>query len=98
MWAALLLLLLPPCLAALLLGLLAQRLLGSAGNPFARPPPGPPRPLVTDPRVRDRVLRRGELGAVCVCVCICLSVHPSLQARAVLGACCVPCRCNACCV
>ncbi|XP_024999764.1 all-trans-retinol 13,14-reductase-like [Gallus gallus] len=59
MWAALLLLLLPPCLAALLLGLLAQRLLGSAGNPFARPPPGPPRPLVTDPRVRDRVLRRG---------------------------------------
>ncbi|XP_021233748.1 putative all-trans-retinol 13,14-reductase isoform X2 [Numida meleagris] len=62
MWAVLLLLL-PPCLGLLLLLLLAQRLLGPAGNPFSRPPPGPPRPLVTDPRARDRVLRRGFSAA-----------------------------------
>uniref|UniRef100_A0A803YBK6 All-trans-retinol 13,14-reductase n=1 Tax=Meleagris gallopavo TaxID=9103 RepID=A0A803YBK6_MELGA len=62
MWAALLLLL-PPCLAVLLLGLLAQRLLGSAGNPFAHPPSRPPRPLVTDQHVRNRVLRRGFSAA-----------------------------------
>ncbi|KAM6334140.1 all-trans-retinol 13,14-reductase-like [Alca torda] len=56
MWAALLLLL---ALGTLALGLVAHRLLAPAGNPFARPPPGPPRPLVTDTRARDRVLKRG---------------------------------------
>uniref|UniRef100_A0A669QF41 Uncharacterized protein n=1 Tax=Phasianus colchicus TaxID=9054 RepID=A0A669QF41_PHACC len=63
MWAALLLLLLPPCLAVLLLGLLAQRLLGSAGNPFAKPPSRPPRPLVMDQHARNRVLKRGFSAA-----------------------------------
>ncbi|NXC22619.1 RETST reductase, partial [Corythaeola cristata] len=52
-------LLLPVALGVLALGLVAHRLLAPAGNPFARPPPGPPRPLVTDPRARDRVLKRG---------------------------------------
>ncbi|XP_029877369.1 LOW QUALITY PROTEIN: all-trans-retinol 13,14-reductase-like [Aquila chrysaetos chrysaetos] len=56
MWVTLLLLV---ALATLALGLVAHRLLAPAGNPFARPPPGPPRPLVTDPRVRDKVLKRG---------------------------------------
>ncbi|XP_075579083.1 all-trans-retinol 13,14-reductase-like [Pelecanus crispus] len=57
MWATLLLLLL--ALGALGLGLVAHRLLAPAGNPFARPPPGPPRPLVTEPRAREKVLKRG---------------------------------------
>ncbi|XP_054080464.1 all-trans-retinol 13,14-reductase-like [Rissa tridactyla] len=56
MWATLLLLL---ALGTLALGLVAHRLLAPAGNPFARPPPGPPRPLVTDTRARDKVLKRG---------------------------------------
>ncbi|XP_075027500.1 all-trans-retinol 13,14-reductase-like [Calonectris borealis] len=55
MWTTLLLL----ALGTLALGLVAHRLLAPAGNPFARPPAGPPRPLVTDPRVRDKVLKRG---------------------------------------
>ncbi|KAM9255138.1 all-trans-retinol 13,14-reductase-like [Cariama cristata] len=56
MWATLLLLV---ALGTLALGLVAHRLLAPAGNPFARPPTGPPHPLVTDPRARDRVLKRG---------------------------------------
>ncbi|XP_075631301.1 LOW QUALITY PROTEIN: all-trans-retinol 13,14-reductase-like [Balearica regulorum gibbericeps] len=56
MWTTLLLLV---ALGTLALGLVAHRLLAPAGNPFARPPPGPPRPLVTDPRARDKVLKRG---------------------------------------
>ncbi|KAM9267522.1 all-trans-retinol 13,14-reductase-like [Morus bassanus] len=56
MWATLLLLV---ALGTLTLGLVAHRLLAPAGNPFARPPLGPPRPLVTDPRARDKVLKRG---------------------------------------
>ncbi|XP_052641186.1 all-trans-retinol 13,14-reductase-like [Harpia harpyja] len=71
MWVTLLLLV---ALATLALGLVAHRLLAPAGNPFARPPSGPPRPLVTEPRVRDKVLKRGfsahrvppELDAVVV--------------------------------
>ncbi|XP_069642672.1 all-trans-retinol 13,14-reductase-like [Haliaeetus albicilla] len=56
MWVTLLLLV---ALATLALGLVAHRLLAPAGNPFARPPSGPSRPLVTEPRVRDKVLKRG---------------------------------------
>ncbi|XP_071674095.1 all-trans-retinol 13,14-reductase-like isoform X3 [Patagioenas fasciata] len=56
MWVTLLLLV---ALGTLALGLVARRLLSPAGNPFAWPPPGPPRPLVTDPRARDKVLKRG---------------------------------------
>ncbi|KAM6238709.1 LOW QUALITY PROTEIN: all-trans-retinol 13,14-reductase-like [Porphyrio hochstetteri] len=56
MWVPLLLLL---ALATLALGLVAHRLLAPGGNPFAQPPPGPPRPLVMDPRARDKVLKRG---------------------------------------
>ncbi|KAI6072666.1 All-trans-retinol 13,14-reductase-like protein [Aix galericulata] len=61
MWATLLLLLL--ALGVLALGLVAHRLLSPAGNPFARPPTDPPRPLVTDQRARDRVLKRGFSAA-----------------------------------
>uniref|UniRef100_A0A8B9SSR6 Amine oxidase domain-containing protein n=1 Tax=Anas platyrhynchos TaxID=8839 RepID=A0A8B9SSR6_ANAPL len=61
MWATLLLLLL--ALGVLALGLVAHRLLSPAGNPFARPPTDPPRPLVMDQRVRDRVLKRGFSAA-----------------------------------
>ncbi|KAK2522410.1 LOW QUALITY PROTEIN: all-trans-retinol 13,14-reductase-like [Columba livia] len=56
MWVTLLLL---AALGTLALGLVARRLLSPAGSPFAWPPPGPPRPLVTDPRARDKVLKRG---------------------------------------
>ncbi|XP_009462951.1 PREDICTED: all-trans-retinol 13,14-reductase-like [Nipponia nippon] len=56
MWAMLLLLV---ALGTLALGLVAHRLLAPAGNPFAQPPPGPPRPLVTEPRARDKVLKQG---------------------------------------
>ncbi|XP_069732922.1 all-trans-retinol 13,14-reductase-like [Phaenicophaeus curvirostris] len=56
MWAALLLLV---ALGTLALGLVAHRLLAPAGNPFSWPPPGPPRPLVTEPRARDKVLKQG---------------------------------------
>ncbi|KAK2536089.1 hypothetical protein Q9233_003298 [Columba guinea] len=56
MWVTLLLL---AALGTLALGLVAHRLLSPAGSPFAWPPPGPPRPLVTDPRARDKVLKRG---------------------------------------
>lgn len=92
MWASPLLLLLPPCLAVLLLGLLAQRLLGSAGNPFAHPAPRSPRPLVTDQHARNRVLRRGES----VCASVCPSAHPS---RLMLCSCsaCAVCERGACC-
>ncbi|XP_064255709.1 LOW QUALITY PROTEIN: all-trans-retinol 13,14-reductase-like [Passer domesticus] len=58
MWPTLLLLL-PLALAALALARVAHRLLAPSGNPFAGPPPGPPRPLVTDQRARDRVLKQG---------------------------------------
>lgn len=68
MWATLLLLLL--ALGVLALGLVAHRLLSPAGNPFARPPTDPPRPLVTDQRARDRVLKRGEWGACRLSVCL----------------------------
>nr|XP_038024528.1 all-trans-retinol 13,14-reductase-like isoform X2 [Anas platyrhynchos] len=61
MWATLLLLLL--ALGVLALGLVAHRLLSPAGNPFARPPTDPPRPLVMDQRARDRVLKRGFSAA-----------------------------------
>uniref|UniRef100_A0A8B9QUD2 Amine oxidase domain-containing protein n=1 Tax=Anas platyrhynchos TaxID=8839 RepID=A0A8B9QUD2_ANAPL len=61
MWATLLLLLL--ALGVLALGLVAHRLLFPAGNPFARPPTDPPRPLVMDQRARDRVLKRGFSAA-----------------------------------
>lgn len=56
MWPALLLLV---ALAVLALGRVAHRLLAPSGNPFAGPPLEPPRPLVTDQRTRDRVLKRG---------------------------------------
>ncbi|NXR09375.1 RETST reductase, partial [Semnornis frantzii] len=46
-------------LVTLALGLVAHRLLAPSGNPFARPPSGPPRPLVTEPRARDKVLKQG---------------------------------------
>ncbi|NXP76787.1 RETST reductase, partial [Ramphastos sulfuratus] len=46
-------------LVMLALGLVAHRLLAPSGNPFARPPSGPPRPLVTEPRARDKVLKQG---------------------------------------
>uniref|UniRef100_A0A672US99 Amine oxidase domain-containing protein n=1 Tax=Strigops habroptila TaxID=2489341 RepID=A0A672US99_STRHB len=54
MWVMLLLL-----LALGALALVAHRLLAPSGNPFARPPLGPPRPLVTDPVTRDKVLKQG---------------------------------------
>ncbi|XP_054032835.1 all-trans-retinol 13,14-reductase-like [Dryobates pubescens] len=56
MWITLLLLV---ALVTLALGLVAHRLLAASGNPFARPPSGPPRPLVTEPRARDKVLKQG---------------------------------------
>ncbi|XP_077644484.1 all-trans-retinol 13,14-reductase-like [Lonchura striata] len=56
MWAVLLLL--PLAVAALAVARVANRLLGPAGNPF-RTPLEPPRPLVTDQRARDRVLKQG---------------------------------------
>ncbi|XP_075299672.1 all-trans-retinol 13,14-reductase-like [Opisthocomus hoazin] len=56
MWTLLLVLV---ALGTLALGLVAHRLLAPAGNPFAQPPPGPPRPLVMEPRARDKVLKRG---------------------------------------
>ncbi|XP_068852727.1 all-trans-retinol 13,14-reductase-like [Aphelocoma coerulescens] len=56
MWPALLLLV---ALTVLALGRVAHRLLAPSGNPFAGPPLEPPRPLVTDQRTRDRVLKRG---------------------------------------
>ncbi|XP_033367522.1 MAGUK p55 subfamily member 2-like [Parus major] len=59
MWPVLLLLLLPVALAVLALGRVAHRLLAPSGNPFSGPPLEPPRPLVTDQRARDRVLKQG---------------------------------------
>ncbi|NWI12065.1 RETST reductase, partial [Crypturellus soui] len=59
MWALLLL----AVLAALALGLVARRLVAPGRNPFAEPPSGPPRPLVTDRRARDRVLKQGFSAA-----------------------------------
>ncbi|XP_010177571.1 PREDICTED: putative all-trans-retinol 13,14-reductase, partial [Mesitornis unicolor] len=56
MWLTLLLLV---AVGTLTLGLVAHRLLAPAGNPFAQPPPGPPRPLVMEQQARDRVLKRG---------------------------------------
>uniref|UniRef100_A0A8B9C8U1 Retinol saturase n=1 Tax=Anser brachyrhynchus TaxID=132585 RepID=A0A8B9C8U1_9AVES len=73
MWATLLLLLL--ALGVLALGLVAHRLLSPAGNPFARPPTDPPRPLVT-----DHVCKH--------CVCI---HHAICMQRACVRAACVPC-------
>uniref|UniRef100_A0A8C5TZ39 All-trans-retinol 13,14-reductase n=1 Tax=Malurus cyaneus samueli TaxID=2593467 RepID=A0A8C5TZ39_9PASS len=55
MWLTLLLLV---ALALLALGRVLYRLLAPSGNPFAGPPLQPPRPLVTDQRARDRVLKR----------------------------------------
>ncbi|NWI54468.1 RETST reductase, partial [Calyptomena viridis] len=52
-------LLLLVALGVLALGRVAHRLLAPSGNPFAGPPLEPPRPLVTDQRARDRVLKRG---------------------------------------
>uniref|UniRef100_A0A8C3PFK3 All-trans-retinol 13,14-reductase n=1 Tax=Chrysemys picta bellii TaxID=8478 RepID=A0A8C3PFK3_CHRPI len=54
MWPALVLGL---CLLAL--GLLGAWLFGRPGNPFAGGPLQPPRPLVTDQKVRDKVLKQG---------------------------------------
>lgn len=79
MWATLLLLLL--ALGVLALGLVAHRLLSPAGNPFARPPTDPPRPLVMDQRARDRVLKRGEWGRT-----VCLSVRLSVPGGCMLCA------------
>ncbi|RLV62356.1 hypothetical protein DV515_00019400, partial [Chloebia gouldiae] len=63
MWPTLLLLLLlPVALAALALAQMAHRLLGRSGNPFTKPLE-PPRPLVTDQRARDKVLKKGECSA-----------------------------------
>ncbi|KAM8795383.1 all-trans-retinol 13,14-reductase-like [Eudromia elegans] len=59
MWALPLL----AALAALALALAARRLLLPGRNPFAEPPPGPPRPLVTDRRARDKVLKQGFSAA-----------------------------------
>ncbi|XP_029819390.1 all-trans-retinol 13,14-reductase [Manacus vitellinus] len=56
MWPTLLLLV---ALGVLALGRVAHKLLTPSGNPFAGPPLEPPRPLVTDQRARDRVLKRG---------------------------------------
>ncbi|KAM9520935.1 all-trans-retinol 13,14-reductase-like isoform 2-T2 [Guaruba guarouba] len=56
MWLTLLLLL---ALGTLALALVAHRLLAPSGNPFAQPPLEPPRPLVTDPGARDKVLKQG---------------------------------------
>ncbi|XP_009083422.1 PREDICTED: putative all-trans-retinol 13,14-reductase, partial [Acanthisitta chloris] len=56
MWLTLLVLLV---LAMLALGRVAYRLLAPSGSPFAGPPLEPPRPLVTDPRARDKVLKKG---------------------------------------
>ncbi|XP_068774860.1 all-trans-retinol 13,14-reductase-like [Struthio camelus] len=55
MWALLLL----AALGALALGLVARRLVAPGCNPFAEPPSGAPRPLVTEQRARDKVLRQG---------------------------------------
>lgn len=74
MWTTLLLLV---ALGTLALGLVARRLLAPAGNPFARPPSGPPRPLVTDPRARDKVLKQGECWVPPRSVCV--SVRPSAR-------------------
>uniref|UniRef100_A0A8D0L8F9 L-amino-acid oxidase n=1 Tax=Sphenodon punctatus TaxID=8508 RepID=A0A8D0L8F9_SPHPU len=57
MWPLLLLLLL--CLGGLGLGLGYMRLFHSKGNPFAQEPQQPPRPLVTDQKARDQVLKQG---------------------------------------
>ncbi|XP_071306807.1 all-trans-retinol 13,14-reductase-like isoform X1 [Agelaius tricolor] len=77
MWPVLLLLLLlPVALAMLALARVAHRLLAPSGNPFSGPPLEPPRPLVTDQRARDRVLKQGEW-----CPCVRVSVCA-----------CVPCR------
>ncbi|CAM5137699.1 unnamed protein product [Natator depressus] len=54
MWPVLVL-----CLFLLALGLLGARHFGPAGNPFAGGPLQPPRPLVTDQKVRDKVLKQG---------------------------------------
>ncbi|NWQ99919.1 RETST reductase, partial [Paradoxornis webbianus] len=53
-----LLLLLPVAVALLALARVTHRLLAPSGSPFSGPPPEPPRPLVTDQRARDRVLKR----------------------------------------
>ncbi|XP_064589494.1 all-trans-retinol 13,14-reductase-like isoform X1 [Zonotrichia leucophrys gambelii] len=58
MWP-MVLLLLPVALATLALARVAHRLLAPSGNPFSGPPLEPPRPLVTDQRARDRVLKQG---------------------------------------
>ncbi|XP_075774522.1 all-trans-retinol 13,14-reductase-like [Pelodiscus sinensis] len=47
------------CLCLLAAGLLGARLFGRAGNPFAGGPLPPPRPLVTDQKLRDKVLKQG---------------------------------------
>ncbi|XP_066060984.1 all-trans-retinol 13,14-reductase-like [Chamaea fasciata] len=57
MWPTLLLLL-PLALALLALARVTHRLLAPSGSPFSGPPLEPPRPLVTDQRARDRVLKR----------------------------------------
>ncbi|XP_037742972.1 all-trans-retinol 13,14-reductase-like [Chelonia mydas] len=54
MWPVLVL-----CLCLLALGLLGARHFGPGGNPFAGGPLQPPRPLVTDQKVRDKVLKQG---------------------------------------
>ncbi|XP_067397179.1 all-trans-retinol 13,14-reductase-like [Emydura macquarii macquarii] len=54
MWLLLLL-----CLCLLALGRLGVRYFGPSGNPFAWGPLQPPRPLVTDQKVRDKVLKQG---------------------------------------
>ncbi|XP_032647175.1 all-trans-retinol 13,14-reductase-like [Chelonoidis abingdonii] len=54
MWPALVL-----CLCLLALGMLGARLFSRRGNPFAGGPLPPPRPLVTDQKVRDKVLKQG---------------------------------------
>ncbi|XP_029429951.1 all-trans-retinol 13,14-reductase-like [Rhinatrema bivittatum] len=46
-------------LLLLLLALLYAKLFGSTGNPFAVDCKGPPRPLVLDQQVRDKVLKQG---------------------------------------
>ncbi|TRZ10630.1 hypothetical protein HGM15179_016471 [Zosterops borbonicus] len=58
MWPPLLLLLPVALVALVALARVTHRLLAPSGNPFSGPPLEPPRPLVTDQRARDRVLKR----------------------------------------
>lgn len=64
MWPPLLLLLPVALVALVALARVTHRLLAPSGNPFSGPPLEPPRPLVTDQRARDRVLKRGECPSV----------------------------------